>query len=180
MRCPPGARSTLVALMLDPTIDRSRGYVLFSIQAYFGPGSTHLIQQKMRHILMTARPVLTPRQRQAALDAAHRAADSYRATDPQPERQGWPRNITEVTASFYPTPITDWNIRHYCPSDQLLKVTLLGRFPHIAASPAPGASTSTSVHAINLVVTQTGRTCQSSARTGDVQPDPSAAVLFNR
>ena len=182
--CYPGARSALSALIQDPSIARSRGYVLFSIQAYFGPARTHLLEQQMRHVLTTARPVLTPRQHQAALDAAHRAADGYTATDPQPEEQGWPRNIVEVTASIYPTPITDPNVRHYCHTDQLLNVTLLGRFPHITVSGPPNVpgqpTPSSQVHAMDLVVTETGHTCQTSVRTGHVQPDPTAVVLFKR
>jgi hypothetical protein len=180
MRCPPGARSTLTALVQDPSIAPSSGYEVFSIQAYFGAGSTHLLEQQMRRVLATARAVLTPRQRQAALAAAHRAVDGYASTDPQPERQGWQRNIVEVTAEVYPTPITDWNVRHYCDTDQLLKVTLLGRFPHIAVSPPAGASVSTDVHAMDLVVTDAGRTCLSGVRTGRVRADPSAVVLFKR
>jgi len=179
------ARILHVEILADSPPWHGRVGVLY-LNAHFGPGDTHRLEQQMRHVLTTARPALTSQERHAALAAVHRNANRYAVTDPhlEPQAQGWPRNIAEVTAKAYPGPVTGGDVKHSCHMSPLLKVTLIGRFPHIAVSPPPhmpGQPTpSAAVHAVDVVVTRTGVTCQTGVRTGQVRPDPAAVVLFER
>lgn len=61
--CYRGASKVLIAEVLEPGVHPTRGSTaVFRLQAYFGPGNTHRLEQQMRHVLATARPTPTPAQ----------------------------------------------------------------------------------------------------------------------
>jgi hypothetical protein len=67
----------------------------------------------------------------------------------------------------------------------VLRITLIGSFPHVVVAHGPSADPSkaaqsaiSDVHAMLLAVdAATGRVCQIGVQTGTVGPDPNATVL---
>lgn len=75
------------------------------------------------------------------------------------------------------------NTGHVCDSGRLLRIRLIGDFPHIATSgpvslDATTAEQDTTVGAVILTADhQTGQVCLVGVRTGDVAPAPGATFL---
>jgi hypothetical protein len=77
------------------------------------------------------------------------------------------------------------NTAYQCSSGRVLRITLIGTFPHVVVAPGPQAvpinaaqSADFEVHAMLLTAdAATGRVCEIGVQTGTVHPDPSANVL---
>lgn len=78
--------------------------------------------------------------------------------------------------------VTESNTGHVCDSGRLLRVRLIGDFPHIVTTgPLPDETTTakdTTVSAVLLTADyQTGKVCLVGVGTGEVAPETGATVL---
>jgi hypothetical protein len=94
------------------------------------------------------------------------------------------KDATIASASFTVSDgtLTQSNTGHVCDSGRLLRIRLIGNFPHIVTTgPYPGETTTaqdTIVGAVLLTAEyETGKVCLVGVATGEVAPAPGATVL---
>ena len=129
-----------------------------------GSGSSHSTYRQQPH------GDLTDRQYAYALAVAHHEADRVAET------------VDSATAVLSDGVVEDSNTGQPCTSGTLIRIRIIGTFPTIAVGgvpTTPGSSQDTTVTAADVTVDgQTGEECLFSVRTGYVQPEPGATVLF--
>jgi len=87
--------------------------------------------------------------------------------------------LDSASVSVSPGRVAQPNTGEACDSGRLLRVRLIGTFPHIVTTGDPGASADeTVVRAVLLTAdAKSGRVCLVGVRTGHVEPAPGATVL---
>jgi hypothetical protein len=92
--------------------------------------------------------------------------------------------ITAATATAEVGTVSQPNTGYECSSGRVLRITLIGSFPHVTVAVLPthpgneALPTDSEVHAMLLTAdAATGRVCEIGAQTGTVSPDPNATLL---
>jgi len=89
-------------------------------------------------------------------------------------RQG--SHIRVAVAQLHPGVVHQSNTGHTCTSGTLLRVTLIGSFPHGKVSPTPGGDGTVRAEVVEANPS-TGQECLIGAQTGQVQPPQGATRL---
>jgi hypothetical protein len=85
-------------------------------------------------------------------------------------------HIRIAVAQLHPGAVSHSNTGHACTSGTLLRVTLIGSFPHTTVTPTPGGDAT--VHAeIIEADPSTGQECRIGVQTGRVKPPTGATRL---
>jgi hypothetical protein len=93
--------------------------------------------------------------------------------------------ITTAIATAEAGTVSQPNTGYQCPSGRVLRITLIGSFPHVVVAgghptqPSNAAQPADSEVPAMLLTADaaTGRVCEIGAQTGRVSPDPNATVL---
>jgi hypothetical protein len=84
--------------------------------------------------------------------------------------------IRLAVADLHPGEVRSSNTGHSCESGSLLRVTLIGSFPHTGVSPVPGGATTVHAEVIEADPA-TGQECLIGVKTGQVRPPIGATPL---
>ena len=109
-------------------------------------------------------------------------AEAYSAADEKAESED--AHITSATVTAEEGTVPETNTGYRCSSGRLLRITLIGTFPHAVVAHGPANPShaaepfDSDVHAMLLIAdAATGRVCEIGVQTGAVSPDPNATVL---
>jgi hypothetical protein len=112
----------------------------------------------------------------------HELAKARSVVHDKAESEG--AQITSGTVTAEAGTVPQPNTGYRCSSGRLLRITLIGSFPHTGVAPIPAdpshaaQPSDSDVHAMLLTAdAATGRVCEIGVQTGAVSPDPNATVL---
>ena len=93
-------------------------------------------------------------------------------------------SVSSATVTVGRGVVTDANLGHSCESGRVLRIKLIGTFPHIVTTghaqgpESTGAPEDFTVHAVLLTAdAESGRACLAGVQTGDVAPEKDSVTL---
>jgi len=85
-------------------------------------------------------------------------------------------HIRIAVAQLHPGTVHQSNTGHTCETGTLLRVTMIGSFPHTTVAPMPGGNATVHAEIVEANPT-TGQECLIGVKTGQVQPPDGATRL---